>query len=34
MLGTKNYDVITFLADDKMVFNKVDLSLITILRQK
>ena len=29
-----NYDVITFLADDQIVFNKDDLSLITILSQK
>ena len=29
-----NFDVITFLADDAMVFNKDDLSSITILRQE
>ena len=32
-LRTNKFDVMTFLADDKMIFNRNDLSLITILRQ-
>ena len=32
-MRNNNHDVITFSADDKMIFNKDDLSLITISRQ-